>query len=87
MEGAVQEGAASVFGSGPVASETAPVVDLKLLHAKIGGADAGEEFFTRHAQQGRPAERQTMDYRGYDLPVVKQAGLLRFSEIDSILNR
>ena len=32
----LQEGAAGVFGSGSAAPETAPVVDLKLLHAKIG---------------------------------------------------
>ena len=32
----MQEGAAGVFGSGSAAPETAPVVDLKLLHAKIG---------------------------------------------------
>ncbi len=32
----LQEGAAGVFGCGPAAAETAPLVDLKLLHAKIG---------------------------------------------------
>ena len=30
------EGAAGVFGSGPSGVETAPAVDLKVLHAKIG---------------------------------------------------
>ena len=32
----LQEGAAGVFGPGAAASEVAPPVDLKLLHAKIG---------------------------------------------------
>jgi len=32
----LQEGAAGVFGSEPAGAETAPVVDLKVLHAKIG---------------------------------------------------
>ena len=32
----LQGGAVGVFGSGPAATETAPVVDVKLLHAKIG---------------------------------------------------
>jgi len=31
------EGATGVFGSGPMAQEAAPAVDLKTLHAKIGG--------------------------------------------------
>jgi len=31
----LQEGAAGVFGAGPVATEAAPEVDLKLLHTKI----------------------------------------------------
>lgn len=30
------EGAAGVFGSGSMAKEAAPVVDVKTLHAKIG---------------------------------------------------
>jgi len=30
------EGAVGVFGSGPMAKEAAPTVDLKTLHAKIG---------------------------------------------------
>jgi transposase len=32
----LQEGAAGVFGSGPVATETAPVVDLKLRMPRSG---------------------------------------------------
>jgi transposase-like protein len=33
----LQEGVAGVFGAGPAAAEAGPVVDLKLLDAKIGG--------------------------------------------------
>jgi transposase len=33
----LQEGVAGVFGAGPAAAEAGPVVDLKLLHTKIGG--------------------------------------------------
>jgi transposase len=33
----LQEGAAGVFGSGLAVADAAPVVDLKVLHAKIGG--------------------------------------------------
>jgi len=45
----LQEGAAGVFGSGPTAAETTPVVDLKLLHAKIG------ELMSRVNQNPVPA--------------------------------
>jgi transposase-like protein len=41
----LQEGAAGVFGSGP-AAETAPVVDLKLLHAKIGELTLEKDFLS-----------------------------------------
>ena len=40
----LQEGAADVFGSGPTAAEAAPVVDLKLLHAKIGELTLENDF-------------------------------------------
>ena len=42
----LQEGAAGVFGYGPAATETAPVVDLKLLHAKIGELTAEKDFLS-----------------------------------------
>jgi transposase len=35
-KGQLREGAAGVFGSGAAGTESAPVVDLKVLHAKIG---------------------------------------------------
>jgi transposase-like protein len=40
----LQEGAAGVFGSGSAAPETAPVVDLKLLHTKIGELTLEKDF-------------------------------------------
>ena len=40
----LQEGVAGVFGSGPAGAETAPVVDLKLLHAKIGELTLERDF-------------------------------------------
>ena len=42
----LQEGAAGVFGSGPGAIESAPVVDLKLLHAKIGELTLEKDFLS-----------------------------------------
>ena len=42
----LQEGAAGVFGSGSAAPETAPVVDLKLLHAKIGELTLDKDFLS-----------------------------------------
>src|SRR3954454_16406886 len=41
----LQEGAAGVFGSGP-ATEAAPTVDLKLLHAKIGELTLEKDFLS-----------------------------------------
>ncbi len=38
------EGAAGVFGSGSAAKETAPVVDVKTLHAKIGELTLENDF-------------------------------------------
>ena len=42
----LQEGAAGVFGSGPAAAEAVPVVDLKLLHAKIGELTLEKDFLS-----------------------------------------
>jgi D-alanine-D-alanine ligase-like ATP-grasp enzyme len=38
--------AAGVFGSGAAATETAPVVDLKLLHAKFGELTLEKDFLS-----------------------------------------
>lgn len=42
----LQEGAAGVFGAGAGATETAPVFDLKLLHAKIGELKREKDFLS-----------------------------------------
>src|SRR5258708_23212213 len=38
------DGAAGVFGSGAAGAEAAPVVDLKVLHAKIGELTLENDF-------------------------------------------
>ena len=40
------DGAAGVFGAGPVGSAVAPVVDLKVLHAKIGELTLENDFLS-----------------------------------------
>ena len=40
------ESAAGVFGSGPVAKEAVPTVDLKTLHAKIGELTLENDFLS-----------------------------------------
>jgi putative transposase len=72
------EGAAGLFGSDLSRPDAPPTADLTVLHAKIG-ADTGEGFFGRSAQQGRPAERKAMIDREHDLPLVRQAELLKLS--------
>ena len=42
----LQEGAGEVFGAGALAAEAAPVVDLKLLHAKIGELTLEKDFLS-----------------------------------------
>jgi transposase-like protein len=43
-KGQLLAGAAGVFGSGAAGPETAPVVDLKMLHAKIGELALENDF-------------------------------------------
>ena len=38
------EGAAGVFGAGSTGTETAPAVDVKLLHAKLGELTVEKDF-------------------------------------------
>jgi hypothetical protein len=73
------DGAAGVFGSGAAGTASTPVVDLKVLHAKIGELALGERFFGRRAQQGRHAERKAMIDRGHKLALTRQAKLLKLS--------
>ena len=43
-KGQLLEGAAGVYGSGAAGTESAPVVDLKVLHAKIGELALENDF-------------------------------------------
>src|SRR3954452_23855827 len=43
------------------------------------GADAGERFFRRSAHQGGIAERKAMIDREHDLPITRQAEVLKIS--------
>jgi transposase len=43
-KGQLLDGAAGVFGSGAAGPETAPLVDLKMLHAKIGELALENDF-------------------------------------------
>ncbi|MGH7087836.1 MAG: IS3 family transposase [Stellaceae bacterium] len=72
------EGAAGVFGQDRAGLAEAPV-DLKALHAKIGELALENGFFVRRAQQGRPTERKAMIDRDHDLPVVRQAKVLKLA--------
>jgi len=72
------EGAAGLFGSDAAHPEAAPA-GPKGPACEDWRADAGEGFFGRRAQQGRPAERKTMIDRGHELPLTRQAKLLKLS--------
>ena len=53
------EGAAGVFGSGPVAKEAAPLVDVKTLHAKIGELTPTNDFLSGAlGKAGLPSARR-----------------------------
>ncbi|MGC2404309.1 MAG: IS3 family transposase [Acidobacteriaceae bacterium] len=73
------EGASGLFGSGSTGKESAPAVDLKTLHAKIGELTLENDFLFRCARQGRADERKAMIDRGHDLPLTRQAELLGLS--------
>ncbi|MGC1613545.1 MAG: IS3 family transposase [Candidatus Acidiferrum sp.] len=73
------EGALELFGTGSTGKETAPAVDLKTLHAKIGELTLENGFFVRCARQGRAVERKAMIDRSHELPLSRQAELLRLS--------
>jgi len=67
-----------VFGPGG-GSTAQPAIDVKSLHAKIGELTLGERFFRGRAHQGGIAERKAMIDREHDLPISKQAEVLRIS--------
>src|SRR5215216_4418932 len=71
--------AAGVFGPGNGNAAALPTVDVKSLHAKIGELTLENDFFRRRARQGGIAERKAMIDRKHDLPIIKQAEVLRIS--------
>ncbi|WP_457814343.1 IS3 family transposase (plasmid) [Sinorhizobium meliloti] len=73
------EGATGVFGDEAKTEPTAPTVDVKTLHAKIGELTLENDFFVRCARQGGIAGRKEMIDRTHRLSVVRQAKLLGFS--------
>src|SRR5260221_6484879 len=72
----LEDGAADVFGPGGGKGAAPPAVDVKSLHAKIGELTLENDFC---AQQGGIAERKAMIDREHDLPIIKQAQVLRIS--------
>ena len=75
------DGAAGVFDGEAKTIAPAPAVDVKTLHAKIGGSDAGERFFVRRAREGRASERKAMIDRQHDPPLSRQAKVLGISRV------
>ena len=73
------DAAAGLFGSGSAPIRRCTSRGFEDAPRQDRGADAGERFFVRCAQQGRPAERKAMIDRNHDLPLVRQSELLRLS--------
>ena len=74
----LEGGAAGVFGLGEHGASHA--CDRREVAAcQDRRADAGERFFRRRAHQGGIAERKAMIDREHDLPITKQAEVLRIS--------
>ncbi|MBA0089104.1 MAG: IS3 family transposase, partial [Acidobacteria bacterium Pan2503] len=74
----LEASASEIFGSGGGTPAT-PAVDVKSLHAKIGELTLENGFFRRRAHQGGIAERKAMIDREHDLPITKQAEILKVS--------
>ena len=74
----LEEGAADVFGPGGGNGAGQPAVDVSSLHAKIGELTPRDQF-DKGAHQGGFAERKAMIDREHDLPITKQAEVLRIS--------
>ncbi|MBA3810313.1 MAG: IS3 family transposase [Caulobacteraceae bacterium] len=79
-KGRLLEGAAGVFGLDAARPEAAaPAVDVKTLHARIGELTLENDFLGRRAHQGRHAERKAMIDRSHELPLTRQAQVLKLS--------
>ncbi|WLA67673.1 IS3 family transposase [Bradyrhizobium diazoefficiens] len=74
----LEGGASDIFGPGGGTPAT-PAVDVKSLHAKIGELTLENGFFRRRAHQGGMAERKAMIDGEHDLPITKQAEILKVS--------
>ncbi|MGA8625895.1 MAG: IS3 family transposase [Pseudolabrys sp.] len=74
----LEASASEIFGPGGGTPAT-PAVDVKSLHAKIGELTLENGFFRRRAHQGGMAERKAMIDREHDLPITKQAEILKVS--------
>jgi putative transposase len=59
----------------PKSKPSAPEVDLKTLHAKIGELPR-RTLFRGCARQGRPSERKAMIDRGHKLSLIRQVAVL-----------
>ncbi|MBA2702648.1 MAG: IS3 family transposase [Blastocatellia bacterium] len=77
-KGQLLEGAAGVFGQDK-SEASAPSIDLKVLHAKIGELTLENDFLGRCAHQSRFVERKTMIDRKHDLSLTRQAKALNIS--------
>jgi len=75
----LEGGAADVFGPGGGQAGRATCRRREVAARQDRRADAGERFFRRSAQQGRPAERKAMIDRTHDLPIARQAEALNIS--------
>jgi len=73
------DGVAGVFGSGAAGTESAPAVDLKVLHAKIGELALENDFLAGALSKGRHAERKAMIDREHELALTRQAKILKLS--------
>lgn len=73
------DGAAGVFGTDARSETSAPAIDVKTLHAKIGELTLTNGFFVRCARQSRPAGRKAMISREHYLPITGQAKALGIS--------
>src|SRR3954467_8038786 len=73
------DGAAGVFGSDSHTDGSGPIVDLTVLHAKIGELTLENDFLAGAPGQGGFAERKAMIDRSHDLPITKQAKVLNVS--------
>ena len=75
----LEGGAADVFGRGGGDGAAQPRRRREVAARKDRRADARERFFRGSAQQGGFAERKAMIDREHDLPITRQAEVLRIS--------